>query len=145
MASAVRLPAPTPNAGMSTVDAGIFGVLSMLVAVFSAIKVFNWVWTLKHGAILVTTRDGGRVPLSQLSAIQVVNGASIIARRENRRQISVRTNIRGRDQGGFVVDAQRRLAAAVKLPDGYRVEWGGQFENLEIGRALCRERVSDTV
>jgi heavy metal efflux system protein len=86
------------------------------------------------GAILVTTRDGGRVPLSQLSEIQVVSGASIIARRENRRQISVRANIRGRDQGGFVSDAQRRFARAITLPEGYRVEWGGQFENFARAR-----------
>jgi cobalt-zinc-cadmium resistance protein CzcA len=86
------------------------------------------------GTILVSTRDGARVPLSQLADIQVVNGASIIARRENRRQISVRTNIRGRDQGGFVEDAQRRFEAAVELPEGYRVEWGGQFENLARAR-----------
>jgi cobalt-zinc-cadmium resistance protein CzcA len=86
------------------------------------------------GSILVSTRDGGRVPLSQLADIRVVSGASIIARRENRRQISVRTNIRGRDQGGFVDDAQERFAQAVKLPEGYRVEWGGQFENLARAR-----------
>jgi len=86
------------------------------------------------GTILVTTRDGIRVPLSQLADIRVVNGASIIARRDNRRQISVRTNIRGRDQGGFVLDAQRRFAAAVTLPAGYRVDWGGQFENLARAR-----------
>ena len=64
----------------------------------------------------------------------IVDGASIIARRENRRQISVRTNIRGRDQGSFVADAQKRFDAQVKLPPGYRVEWGGQFENLERAR-----------
>jgi cobalt-zinc-cadmium resistance protein CzcA len=86
------------------------------------------------GAILITTHDGGRIPLSQLAAIKVVSGATIIARRENRRQISVRTNIRGRDQGGFVEDAQQRFARAVKLPGGYRVEWGGQFENLARAR-----------
>jgi cobalt-zinc-cadmium resistance protein CzcA len=86
------------------------------------------------GSILVTTRDGGRVPLSQLSEIEVANGASIIARRENHRQISVRTNIRGRDQGGFVADAQQRFQREVKLPDGYRVDWGGQFENLARAR-----------
>jgi len=86
------------------------------------------------GNILVPTRDGGRVPLDQLAAIKVVDGASIIARRENRRQISVRTNIRGRDQGSFVEDAQKRFAEAVKLPAGYQVEWGGQFENLERAR-----------
>jgi cobalt-zinc-cadmium resistance protein CzcA len=86
------------------------------------------------GTILVATRDGARIPLSQLADIRVVNGASIIARRDNRRQISVRTNIRGRDQGGFVADAQARFARAVRLPAGYQVEWGGQFENLARAR-----------
>jgi heavy metal efflux system protein len=86
------------------------------------------------GTILVTTREGGRVPLSQLADIQVVDGASIIARRENRRQISVRTNIRGRDQGGFVADAQQRFDRGIKLPEGYHVDWGGQFENLARAR-----------
>jgi heavy metal efflux system protein len=83
------------------------------------------------GNVLVSTREGGRVPLSQLAEIKVVNGASIIARRENERQITVRTNIRGRDQGSFVADAQKRFAREMKLPAGYEVTWGGQFENLQ--------------
>jgi heavy metal efflux system protein len=83
------------------------------------------------GNLLIPTRDGSRVPLAQLADIRVVGGATIIARRENQRQITVRTNIRGRDQGGFVAEAQRRLADAVKLPAGYEVSWGGQFENFE--------------
>ncbi|MCX6602039.1 MAG: efflux RND transporter permease subunit [Acidobacteria bacterium] len=86
------------------------------------------------GNILVHTADGGRIPMSQLAEIRVVNGASIIARRENERQITVRTNIRGRDQGGFVKDAQSKFAKAVRLPSGYTVDWGGQFENLERAR-----------
>jgi len=86
------------------------------------------------GTILVATRDGGRVPLSQLACIDVADGASIIARRENRRQVSVRMNIRGRDQGGFVQEAQRRFSSAIQLPQGYHVEWGGQFENLSRAR-----------
>ncbi len=86
------------------------------------------------GEILVPTRDGGHVPLAQLAEIKVVSGASIIARRENRRQISVRTNIRGRDQGSFVGDAQKRFDEKIKLPAGYQLEWGGQFENLERAR-----------
>jgi cobalt-zinc-cadmium resistance protein CzcA len=86
------------------------------------------------GNILVPTHDGGRVPLSQLASIQVVNGASIIARRENIRQISVRTNIRGRDQGSFVKEAQAKFEKGVQLPGGYSVDWGGQFENLERAR-----------
>ncbi len=86
------------------------------------------------GNILIPTREGGRVPLSQLAQIKVVSGASIIARRENQRQITVRTNIRGRDQGSFVKDAQTRIDVKIKLPGGYHVEWGGQFENLERAR-----------
>jgi heavy metal efflux system protein len=86
------------------------------------------------GSLLVHTADGGRVPLRDLAQIQVVTGASIIARRENQRQISVRTNIHARDQGGFVAEAQRRFADQVKLPPGYSVEWGGQFENLDRAR-----------
>src|SRR5262249_11970206 len=86
------------------------------------------------GSILISTREGGRVPLSQLARIQFVNGATIIARRENQRQISVRTNIRGRDQGTFVADAQKAFDAQIKLPPGYSVTWGGQFENLERAR-----------
>ncbi|MEI9899575.1 MAG: efflux RND transporter permease subunit [Hyphomicrobium sp.] len=70
------------------------------------------------------------MPLSELAQIKTVNGASIIARRENQRQITVRTNIRGRDQGSFVADAQRRFRS-VQLPTGYEVTWGGQFENLQ--------------
>jgi cobalt-zinc-cadmium resistance protein CzcA len=86
------------------------------------------------GNILVPTHEGGRVPLSQLARIEVVNGASIIARRENIRQISVRTNIRGRDQGSFVKEAQQDFLRTVKLPTGYSVDWGGQFENLDRAR-----------
>ena len=84
--------------------------------------------------ILVHTADGARVPLAELAEIKVINGASIIARRENRRQITVRTNIRGRDQGSFVHDAQRRFEREIEMPPGYTVEWGGQFENLERAR-----------
>ena len=63
------------------------------------------------GQILVATPSGGRVPLGQLAQIETVRGPSIIARRENERQITVRTNIRGRDQGGFVAEAQAKVAA----------------------------------
>jgi len=84
--------------------------------------------------VLIPTPAGGYIPLAQLAEIRVADGASIIARRENRRQITVRTNIRGRDQGSFVRDAQRRVQRAVRLPEGYQVEWGGQFENFARAR-----------
>jgi cobalt-zinc-cadmium resistance protein CzcA len=80
--------------------------------------------------LLVPAPGGARIPLAQLAEIAVEDGASIVTRRENRRQVSVRTNIRGRDQGGFVREAQARLARELRLPQGYRIEWGGQFENL---------------
>lgn len=86
------------------------------------------------GQIIVRTSDGGRIPLSDLADVRIVNGASIIARRDNQRAVAVRTNIVGRDQGGFVAEAQRRFDRDVKLPPGYRVNWGGQFENLERAR-----------
>jgi heavy metal efflux system protein len=82
------------------------------------------------GAIAVRAADGSRTSLGQVADIRVEDGASVIARRENRRLISVRTNIRGRDQGGFAAEAQRRVRSAVALPEGYHVEWGGVFENL---------------
>ncbi len=88
--------------------------------------------------LLIPTRDGARVPLTQLADIRTADGATIIARRENQRAMAVRTNIRGRDQGGFVAEAQARLAETVKLPPGYTVDWGGQFENF----ARARERLA---
>ncbi len=86
------------------------------------------------GNILVPAADGARIPLSRVAQVRVAEGASIIARRENQRTISVRTNIRGRDQGGFAADAQRLFRSKVQLPPGYKVEWGGQFENLNRAR-----------
>lgn len=86
------------------------------------------------GDILVHAPGGERVPLSQLANIHVVDGASMIARRENQRQVTVRTNIRGRDQGGFVAEAQQVLRRNVRLQKGYQVGWGGQFENLDRAR-----------
>lgn len=83
------------------------------------------------GNVMVPTHEGGRVPLSQLAEVKVVNGASIIARRENQRQITVRMNIRGRDQGSFVSEAQQRFNSTIQVPAGYSVTWGGQFENLQ--------------
>jgi len=86
------------------------------------------------GQILIPTPDGGPVPLEELADVQVHDGASIIARRDNQRQITVRTNIRGIDQGSFVEEAQDRVANSIEIPSGYHIEWGGQFENLDRAR-----------
>ena len=85
--------------------------------------------------MLVATRSGARVPLGQLASVRVVNGESIIARSENRRMVSVRTNIRGRDQGSFASEVRERVEREVRLPEGYGVFWGGQFENMARAKA----------
>jgi heavy metal efflux system protein len=84
----------------------------------------------------VVTPSGARAAMSQLAEIKLVDGPTIIQREDGRRQISVRTNIRGRDQGSFVAEARERVAQAVTLPKGYTIDWGGQFENLS--RAASR-------
>jgi cobalt-zinc-cadmium resistance protein CzcA len=97
------------------------------------------------GNLLVPAADGGRIPLFELAEIQVRNGATIITRRENKRSMTVRTNIRGRDQSGFVEEAQARFANVVNLPPGYQVVWGGQFENLERARKRLQVIIPITI
>jgi cobalt-zinc-cadmium resistance protein CzcA len=86
----------------------------------------------------VTSPFGARVPMSQLASIQLVDGPTIIQREDGKRQISVRTNIHGRDQGSFVREAQKKVDAVLHLKKGYSIEWGGQFENLSrAGKRLA--------
>ncbi len=82
------------------------------------------------GDILIITPGRARIPLSQVAQIRMIQAQSIIAREDGQRQVGVRTNIRGRDQGSFVAEAQERVAREVQLPPQASVEWGGQFENL---------------
>ena len=84
------------------------------------------------GAIPVTTAAGERIPLSRLATVAVVEGPSTIAREWGQRRITISCNVRGRDMGSFVAEARRKVADKVPMPSGrYRVEWGGQFENLQ--------------
>ncbi len=85
------------------------------------------------GALLVATPAGERIPLSRLADLTVEAGPSTITREWGQRRATVTCNIRGRDMGSFVAEAQRKVAAKVPLPPGgrYHVEWGGQFENLQ--------------
>jgi len=84
--------------------------------------------SIKDMQILSST--GARIPLSQLASIKLIDGPTIIQREDGKRQISVRTNIRERDQGSFVKEAQEKVSRRVTLPKGYSLDWGGQFENL---------------
>jgi heavy metal efflux system protein len=78
----------------------------------------------------VNSPVGGRIPLNQLASIRLLDGPTIIQRENDKRQVSVRTNILARDQGGFVKEAQDKVGKQITLPKGYSIDWGGQFENL---------------
>jgi cobalt-zinc-cadmium resistance protein CzcA len=81
---------------------------------------------------------GELVPLSRVTRILVDSGPAQVSREHVQRRIVVETNIRGRDLGGFVAEAQRAVAQAVTLPPGYELIWGGQYEHLqEAGRRLA--------
>jgi cobalt-zinc-cadmium resistance protein CzcA len=71
------------------------------------------------------------VPLSDLAAIGVDTGASYIYHERNERYIPVKFSVRGRDLESTVADAQEQIAKQVKLPEGYRIEWAGEFEELQ--------------
>ncbi len=75
--------------------------------------------------------EGHFIPLAQLADIQEEEGPAQISREGGQRRISVEVNVRGRDLASFVADAQKAVAAKVKVPDGYQLEWGGQFEQLK--------------
>lgn len=83
------------------------------------------------GNILVATPAGYNVPLSQLADIQEIEGPLQISRENGQRRIGIEMNIHGRDIGGFVKEAKEKIKNEVKLPVGYYLEWGGQFENQE--------------
>lgn len=83
------------------------------------------------GNILVHTSEGLQVPLSQVARIENVNGQIQINRENNQRRWTISANVRGRDMGSVVADIKKLINAKVKLPPGYYVEYGGQFENQE--------------
>lgn len=86
--------------------------------------------------LLVAAPNGSRIPLAQIADIKLVEGPAQISREDTRRRIGVELNVRGRDIGSFVKDAQAAIDEQVKLPPGYYLTWGGTFENLE--RATAR-------
>jgi cobalt-zinc-cadmium resistance protein CzcA len=80
------------------------------------------------GDLLILTPSGSHVPLKSLAEIRTVTGLRQISRESTQRYISVQCNVRGRDVGTFVRDAQAAVGRANLLPPGYRIVWGGQFE-----------------
>ncbi|MBI1318713.1 MAG: CusA/CzcA family heavy metal efflux RND transporter [Candidatus Hydrogenedens sp.] len=79
----------------------------------------------------VATESGGLFELNQLADLRVTESPSTINREWSRRLIRVQTNVRGRDVASFVDEARQQIEAQVDLPEGYVIDWGGQFENLE--------------
>ena len=87
------------------------------------------------GSILIPTASGERLPLSRLADIRIVPGPSTITREWGQRRITVSVNVRGRDVGSFVAEAQTRMKEQLKLPPGrYFYEFAGQFEHLQRAR-----------
>jgi cobalt-zinc-cadmium resistance protein CzcA len=81
-------------------------------------------------ALPIVSSTGVTVPLSSVASIQVSEGPNQISRNNGSRRVVVQANVRGRDLGGFVADAQRQVET-IALPTGVRLDWGGQFENLQ--------------
>lgn len=84
----------------------------------------------------ISLPEGGVIPLSELADIRRVEGPVSISRESGQRFAVIRTNVEGRDLVGFVEEAQDVVAAAIDLPEGYTLQWGGEFENQQ--RAAAR-------
>jgi cobalt-zinc-cadmium resistance protein CzcA len=87
------------------------------------------------GNILVATPAGQQIPLRELADIRVTNGASFIYRQNNSRYIGVQFSVEGRDLAGAVNDAIQQVNKKVSLPEGYRLDWGGEYSEYTASRA----------
>jgi heavy metal efflux system protein len=86
--------------------------------------------------VLISTGEGAHIPLSEIVQFKESRGAMDIARQDSGRMLAVGVFIRDRDMGSVVKDMQSAVASKIKLPDGYRLTWSGEFENQQ--RALKR-------
>jgi cobalt-zinc-cadmium resistance protein CzcA len=87
-------------------------------------------------ALLITTPSGERVPLGRVASVEVAEGPEVVNRENAQRRIVIQSNVRGRDIGSFVAEAQGAIEAEVDLLPGYFITWGGEFEQQE--RAMAR-------
>ncbi len=79
--------------------------------------------------LLVPTRTGAKIPLKEISTITTQSGPAFVYRENSARFIAIKFSVRGRDLGGTIAEAQQTVGEQVKLPDGYRMRWAGEFEN----------------
>jgi len=83
----------------------------------------------------VRVDDGGLLTLGQVADFKMVEQVAAISREYSQRRAAIMVNLRGRDVESFVLEAQQKVASQIKLPDGYTIEFGGQFKNLQEARA----------
>src|SRR5208283_4641366 len=86
------------------------------------------------GNIRVATPAGQQIPLKEFADIQVTSGASFIYRQDNSRYIGVQFSVEGRDLAGAVGDAMQQVKEKVALPQGYRLDWGGEYTEYTASR-----------
>ena len=79
----------------------------------------------------VPSITGSYIPLKEVASIEYVDGETNIYRQDGKRMVTVRTNIKDRDQGSFVAELREKINNKISLPEGYKIIYGGQFENLE--------------
>jgi cobalt-zinc-cadmium resistance protein CzcA len=84
--------------------------------------------------VLITSPHGAQARLADVAQIKVMDGPAQISRELGKRRIVVGVNVKDRDLGSFVAELQQKVEQEIKLPEGYYLEWGGQFQNME--RAL---------
>ena len=85
--------------------------------------------------LYITTPSGNQIPMQELATIEYTQGPAKISRDNTNRRIVVGINVRNRDLQSVVTDIQNNVTAKVKLPSGYSIEYGGQFENLQSAKA----------
>jgi len=93
---------------------------------------------IRHIPISAQAADGSgviQVPLQDVAEVGLVSGAAFIYREQQQRYVPIKFSVRGRDLGGAVLEAQRAVEATVPLPGGYRLEWVGEFGNLQEAAA----------
>src|SRR5258708_26062562 len=95
--------------------------------------------------VLIPTADGGTVPLGQVAKVSLAQGPASIRTENSQLAAYIFVDLRDRDLGGYVADAQKAVAAQVKFPPGYYVSWSGQFEYLERAKARLKVVVPVTV
>jgi len=86
--------------------------------------------------ITLTSPNGALVLMRDLAEISIIDGPAQVSRESGKRRLVIGVNVNGRDLGGFVKEAQEKIAREVTLPNGYTLDWGGQFENMQ--RAMAR-------